>query len=215
MDPLTQGLLGACVGQACYGRAMGRRAVVWGALVGMAPDLDVLGRSAGPMGDWLWHRGPTHALLAGTLAGAALAWPLWKALGGRLRDWAGLCVLALVTHPLLDLFTSYGTQLLWPFSRHRFAIDAIAIVDPAYSLVLAAAVAVGLRRGVGTTAACRAAWVALGVSSAYLGLGLALNARAESIARKQLEAEGVTATVAAYPTLLQLPRRRVVARRGD
>jgi inner membrane protein len=216
MDPLTQGLLGASFGQALYGRALGRRALVWGALVGMSPDLDVLANPASPMAEWLWHRGPTHALVFGPVVGPAIGWLLWKWKGGRLRDWVGLCVVALVTHPLLDAFTTYGTQLLWPFSRHRVAFDAIAIVDPVYSLALAAALFFGLRRGVETTLARRAAWAALALSSAYVGLGLAVNARVEALARHQLAAEGVAADrVAAYPTLFQLPQRRVVARRGD
>jgi inner membrane protein len=216
MDPLTQGLLGASFGQALYGRALGRRAVVWGALVGMTPDLDVLASPVSPMAEWLWHRGPTHALVFGPAVGPAIGWLLWTWKGGRLRDWVGLCVVALFTHPLLDAFTTYGTQLLWPFSRQRFAFDAIAIVDPVYSLALAVALALGLRRGVSTTLARRAAWTALALSSAYVGLGLAVNARAEALGRRQLLAEGVAeARVAAYPTLFQLPFRRVVARRGD
>ncbi len=216
MDPLTQGLLGASVGQASYGRLLGRRAVVWGALVGMAPDLDVLASPLWPAGDWLWHRGPTHALVFGPLVGPAIGWLLWKRLGGRLSHWIGLCVAALFTHPLLDLFTSYGTQLLWPFSRQRLALDAIAIVDPAYSLVLAAALVLGLRWGAGTASARRAAWVALGLSSAYVGAGLGINAKVEAFARRQLAAGGVAVSgVSAFPTLLQLPLRRVVARSGD
>jgi len=182
----------------------------------MSPDLDVLATPLSPTAEWLWHRGPTHALVFGPVVGPAIGWLLWKRLGGRLRDWAGLCVLALVTHPLLDAFTTYGTQLLWPFSRRRFAFDAIAIVDPGYSLVLAVALVLGLWWGAGTPAGRRAAWVALGLSSAYVALGLAMNARAEEAARRQLAAEGVaSARVAAYPTLLQLPLRRLVARSGD
>ena len=216
MDPLTQGLLGASFGQALYGRALGRRALVGGALVGMSPDLDVVANAVGPMAEWLWHRGPTHALWLGPVAGPAIGWLLWKRKGGRLRDWVGLCVVALFTHPLLDAFTTYGTQLFWPFSRQRFAFDAVAIVDPVYSLILALALVTGLRWGASTTLAHRAAWTALALSSAYVGLGLAANARAEALARRQLAAEGVAgARVAAYPTLLQLPFRRVVARRGD
>jgi inner membrane protein len=216
MDPLTQGLLGASFGQALYGRALGRRALVWGALVGMTPDLDVLASRASPMAEWLWHRGPTHALVFGPLVGPAIGWLLWKRKGGRLRDWVGLCVVALVTHPLLDAFTTYGTQLLWPFSRQRIAFDAVAIVDPVYSLALAVALVLGLWRGAETVLARRAAWTALALSSAYVGLGLAVNARAETLARSQLAAEGVAAArVAAYPTLFQLPFRRVVARDGD
>ena len=216
MDPLTQGLLGASFGQALYGRALGRKALVWGALVGMAPDLDVVANPVSPMAEWLWHRGPTHALWFGPAVGPAIGWLLWKWKGGRLRDWVGLAIVSLLTHPLLDVFTTYGTQLLAPFSRQRFAFDAVAILDPAYSLVLALGLALGLWRGVGTATARRAAWAALAVSSAYIGLGLVVNDRAEEIARRQLAAEGVReARVSAYPTLFQLPFRRVVARSGD
>jgi len=190
MDPLTQGLLGASLGQALCGRALGRRALVWGALVGMTPDLDVLASPLSPMAEWLWHRGPTHALVFGPAVGPAIGWLLWKRKGGRLRDWVRLCVVALFTHPLLDAFTTYGTQLLWPFSRQRFAWDAVAIVDPLYSLVLVLALAFGLRRGVATTAARRAAWAGLALTSLYVGLGLFVNRRAEAIARAHLAAEG-------------------------
>jgi inner membrane protein len=216
MDPLTQGLLGASFGQALYGRSLGRQALVWGALVGMSPDLDVLANPVSPMAEWLWHRGPTHALWFGPVVGPAVGWLLWKWRGGRLRDWIGLAIVALLTHPLLDVFTTYGTQLLSPFSRRRFAFDAVAIIDPAYSLALALGVGLGLWRGVETGGARRVAWAALAVSSAYVALGLVVNQRAEQIARAQLAAEGVRdVRVSAYPTLFQLPFRRVVARSGD
>jgi len=216
VDPLTQGLLGASCGQAVYGRALGRRAVIWGAVIGMSPDLDVALNATGPMGEWLWHRGFTHALWFGPVLGPALGWLLWRWKGGRPRDWIGLAILALFTHPLLDVFTSYGTQLLAPFSRQRFAFDAVGIIDPAYTLLLGAAVAVGLWRGAGSRTAQAAAWVALGLSSAYLLTGLEVNRRAEEIAAAQLRSEGVTqATVNAYPTVLQLPLRRIVVRNGD
>ena len=215
MDPLTQGLLGASFGQALYGRALGRKALVWGAIVGMSPDLDVIVNPVSPMAEWLWHRGPTHALWFGPVVGPAIGWMLWKRKGGRLRDWVGLAIVSLFTHPLLDAFTTYGTQLLSPFSRQRFAFDAVAIIDPAYSLVLALGLVLGLWRGVGTALARRAAWAALAVSSAYIGLGLVVNDRAEDVARRQLATEGLSqARVAAYPTLFQLPFRRVVARSG-
>jgi inner membrane protein len=216
MDPLTQGLLGATCGQALYGRKLGKSALTWGALIGVVPDLDVLATPVSPMAEWLWHRGPSHAFWFGLVVGPALGWLLWRRKGGRLRDWVGLATVALVTHPLLDIFTSYGTQLVWPFGRTRFAYNAVAIIDPAYSLVLGIGLALGLRYGAQTKAARVAAWTALGVSSAYLALGLGVNARAEAIARAQLAAEGIRdARVAAYPTVLQLPFRRIVARSGD
>jgi inner membrane protein len=216
MDPLTQGLLGAACGQALCGRSLGRHALVIGALVGMAPDLDVLANATGPLAEWTWHRSATHSLWFGPAIGPLVGYALRKWKRGPLRAWVVLAVAALLTHPLLDLFTTYGTQLLAPFSRQRFALDAVAIIDPVYSLVLAAGIALGLRWGPSSPRSQGAAWAALALSTAYLGLGLAVNARAERLAREELRAGGFAAErVAAYPTLLQLPLRRIVARQGD
>ena len=216
MDPLTQGLLGASFGQALCGRSLGRHALVMGALVGMAPDLDVIANATGPLAEWTWHRSVTHSLWFGPVIGPLVGYGLWKWKGGPLRAWMLLAFMALLTHPLLDLFTTYGTQLLAPFSSRRFALDAVAIIDPAYSLLLAGGIVIGLRAGLATPVSGRVAWAALGLSSLYLALGLAVNERVEVVAREQLRAQGIEASrVAAYPTLLQLPYRRVVARRGD
>jgi inner membrane protein len=216
VDPLTQGLLGASFGQALCGRALGRHALVMGALVGMAPDLDVVANATGPLAEWTWHRSVTHSLWFGPVIGPLVGYGLWQWKGGPLRAWMLLAVVALLTHPLLDLFTTYGTQLLAPFSSRRFALDAVAIIDPAYSLLLAGGIVIGLRAGLATSCSRRFAWAALGLSSLYLALGLAANERVEVVAREQLRAQGIEASrVAAYPTLLQLPYRRVVARRGD
>src|SRR5262245_32374418 len=137
MDPPTHGLLGAAIGQAVFGRTLGRRALLWGAVGGMLPDVDVVMTAAGPMGEWLYHRGLTHALWVPPVAGALLG----TAMARRARrteperdahagQWRWLFVLTLLSHPLLDFCTTYGTVLLAPFSYRRFAIDAIAIIDP-------------------------------------------------------------------------------------
>jgi inner membrane protein len=124
-------------------------------------------------------------------------------------------VAAIATHPLLDAFTSYGTQLLSPFSDRRFAWDGVAIVDPAYSLILAAGIAFGAWRGFATAASRWAALLALALSTAYLGYGCLLNERLEARVRRDLAVEGIEAAhadVRAFPTLLQLRYRRVVVR---
>jgi hypothetical protein len=89
----------------------------------------------------------------------------------------------------------------------------VAIIDPAYTLVLGAAIAGGLWKGVATEASRRVAWGALALTTAYLGAGLLLNHRVEVRAREQLAREDrPQAAVSAYPTMFQLPFRRVVAR---
>jgi inner membrane protein len=231
MDPLTHGLLGATIAQAGFGRRLGWRGVAAGAAAAMLPDLDIVMNATGPMGEWLYHRSITHALwfapLLAPILGLVVARggpepaggrpPTERSDGnGRRRIWTLLFLLTLLSHPLLDWCTSYGTQLLAPFSNHRFAIDAVAIIDPAYSLALLAALVVGAWRGVQSAGARSVAAAVLALTTAYLLYGLGLNGAAEARARAELAAEGIrVAEVRAYPTLLQLYLRRIVARDGD
>lgn len=90
----------------------------------MAPDIDVVAKAAGPLAEWTWHRSVTHSLLLLPLVGLVAGYALGRWKGGALSSWIGLAVVALVSHPLLDFCTSYGTQLLAPFSDRRFALDA-------------------------------------------------------------------------------------------
>ncbi|HEX7126150.1 MAG TPA: metal-dependent hydrolase [Thermodesulfobacteriota bacterium] len=229
MDPLTQMALGATVGQAGFRRRLGRRAALVGAVAALLPDLDVVPVAfMGPLAEWRYHRGITHALwfglVLGPVLGAAIArWETRRAPGpapgadpGRVRAWIALLVLALVTHPLLDVLTVYGTQLLAPFSTRRFALSAVPIIDPVYTGILVAALAVGLLRPARARLAAAAACAALIVGTGYLFLGLAQNARAEAEARRQLAAEGVRYDrVRVYTTIFQIWLRRVVVRRPD
>ena len=219
MEPVTHGLLGAVVGQGLVGRRLGRAALVWGAVACMLPDVDIAWMNlSGPLGEFVHHRGFTHSAWFGPVVGPLLGWLAWRRFG-RARDdlgaWILLFVAGIFAHPLLDICTTYGTQFLVPFSDRRFSLDAVAIVDPAYSLVLALAIVVGLGKGVSSSASRTAAVLGLVLSTAYLGYGYALNERVERDVREQLRAEGVSvADVHAYPTLLQLYLRRVVVRTG-
>jgi len=223
MDPPTHGLLGAVIGQAAFGRSLGRRALLAGAFGAMLPDIDVVAIPTGSMAEWLYHRGVTHGLAVEAVVGPLLGLAAWRwderrnrGRAGPLASWVALFTVTLFSHPLLDLCTSYGTQLLAPFSDRRFAIDAIAIVDPFYSALLALALLAGLLGEPASRGGRWAAAAALVLSSAYLFEGLHLNRQAESRARAELAAAGWTkAEVRAYPTLFQLPLRRLTARQGD
>ena len=222
MDTVTQGLLGAACGQALFAKTLGRRALAWGAVGGLIPDLDMaVIPLLGPLAEFRYHRSLTHSLFFGPVVGVVLGYVAHRlavrrgGLGraGPLSAWVGLYIISLLTHPLLDLFTTYGTQLLWPFSRHRFALDAVAILDPFYSLLLVAALLVGRAKRERPALGARAAWAALGLSTAYLFYGLALNRQAENVVQGQLAREGVSsAQVHSYPTLLQPWLRRIVVR---
>jgi len=243
MDAVTQAALGAACALACFGRVLGRRAALWGALGALVPDVDALAAGLqGAFDDLRRHRGLTHALWFAPVAGTLIGYGVWRLhahwkrarataeparprLAGTLPDpgdtamlgtWMGLFVVALLAHPLLDLFTTYGVALFWPFSDRRFALDAVAAIDPLYTVLLAAGV-VAATRAATPRLGRLAASAALGLSTVYLLHGVWLNHRAVAEVRRQLAAEGVwDAEVSSYPTLLQTYLRRVVVRaRGE
>jgi len=227
MDTLTQGLLGAAVGHAAFSSSLGRRARWWGAVGGLLPDLDVIAVAThGAFGEMLYHRGFTHSLWFGFVAGPLLGWALHAfyrrrereghGTAGPLLSWMGLFALALFTHPLIDWFTVYGTQLLAPFSRERFALDALGIIDPFYSLPLLFALLYASFAATSARAGRHAVTGALLLSTAYLVYGALLNQRVEDEVHSAFVERGESPdSVRSYPTLLQPWLRRVVVRSGE
>src|SRR5687768_16802159 len=122
---------------------MGRRtaawkAALWGGLAGTLPDLDVLIDQGDALRNMVLHRAESHSLFWLTLASPVLA-GLPALLHGEqagFRRWWLAMWLALVTHPLLDAMTVYGTQLLLPFTNHPFGVGSMFIIDPLYTLPL-------------------------------------------------------------------------------
>jgi inner membrane protein len=221
MEPMTQALLGAATAECVAGRALRGRALGWGAVIGMSPDLDVLlGPLHGGYGEWLYHRGTTHSLWFGFVVGPVLGWALWRWRdGGRtetLPGWIRLAIIALVTHPILDGFTPYGTQFFAPFSRERFAWNGVAIVDPFYSVLLGAGVLGAAIRSFDAKRRRRWLIAGLSLSTLYLAVGLAVNRGVEQELRNVLEREeGPIDRVRAYPTIFQPWLRSFVVRAPD
>jgi inner membrane protein len=190
MDPLTQGLLGAVAAQAVFGRRLPRHAAAIGALSGMAPDLDVLIASASdPLVAWVYHRHFTHAL-AFIPFGAALAALPWLLLASMRRQWRllyGASLVAFATHAPLDALTSYGTQLWWPFSDHRVALDWMPIIDLVFTPILLLGLLLALWR-----ASPQPARAALALALAYIGFGAWQHGAAIDAQRQLAQARGHT-----------------------
>lgn len=240
MDSLTQITLGAAVGEAVLGKKVGNRAMLWGAVGGTIPDLDVLSNFfMDEMGALAFHRAISHSFFFAFTAPFLFGWlvhqlyssglykktayKIWVtaasmffvlaiALGvnaipilsgsgpsGPLivsailvvgiigywfktqyyppesepiqtqwKDWAWLFFWAILTHPLLDACTAYGTQLFQPFSDYRVAFNNISVVDPIYTLpfLLCVIVASWMLRN-----SPKRRWInylGIGLSSAYL-----------------------------------------------
>lgn len=151
MDPLTQGALGASLPQSFCDKKQLALAGLFGFLAGMAADLDVLIFSrSDPLLFLEYHRQFTHALVFIPIGGAICGWLLYQLLGKRrglsLRQSIMYATLGYATHALLDACTSYGTQLLWPFSDARIAWNNISVIDPLYTLPLLTLVIVSARK---------------------------------------------------------------------
>jgi inner membrane protein len=138
MDSLTQIVLGASVGELVCGKKIGNKAIVWGAIAGTIPDLDIL---ASPMQDLVqqlsFHRSITHSILFCIVMSPIFGWLLHKIYRrekATFSDWSWLFFWGFSTHALLDSFTTWGTQIFWPFSTYPVAFHNIFVIDPLYTL---------------------------------------------------------------------------------
>lgn len=241
MDSLTQIVLGAAVGELVLGRKVGNKAMLWGAIAGTIPDLDVLSKlffddlRANEV-----HRGVTHSILfslvlapvfaqwvkrhqrsflavfvallavvfvsgaasiaaqvvMSAVAMAIIAVIFWKVKGtdaATVKEWSWLFWWTLVTHPLLDCHTTWGTQLFWPLQL-KVAYNNIFVVDPLYTVpfLVCVAIALFLKR-----TDPRRRWInglGLVLSSAYMALTLVTKSIAHSTIQNSLVRQGIAYT---------------------
>ncbi len=238
MDSLTQIVLGAGVGELVLGRKVGNKAILWGAIAGTIPDLDVLSRiffddlranevhrgvthsilfslvMAPVLGHWLTrHRASLLAMftalvglvfffgaeattarwviaIAALVIIAIILWKVRNANDATAKEWSWLFWWALVTHPLLDCHTTWGTQLFWPLPL-KVAYNNIFVVDPAYTLpfLFCLSIVLFLKR---TDPKRR--WITaigLGMSTAYMVLTLGFKWIAYSHITASLHRQGI------------------------
>lgn len=140
MDVTTQILLGAAVGEATLGKRIGHKAMFLGAIAGWMPDWDTLAHFfMSDINAMYFHRGFMHSLPFALLMAPILAWLSHRYLKKKpvsFPRWTLFYFLCIFTHPLLDAFTSFGTQLLNPFTTARFNFNGVFFIDPLYSLPL-------------------------------------------------------------------------------
>ncbi len=226
MDSLSQLVLGASVQGALLGKYQGRKAYLYGAMLGTLPDLDVLIRYGDPISNMTYHRGFSHSLFVLTATGLIGAWLIsryhrWRdmPLPYSTRRLALAMTLALTTHPILDSFTVYGTQLFWPLQDPLqitpISIASVFIIDPLYTIPLLIAMIVGFIKGRKLTVFKsgflanyqRLAVAMLIVSSSYLLLSLGLKYHAQDKAEQTLAAANIDnivriKTMPVLPTIL-------------
>ncbi len=215
MDSLTQITLGACVAAACVPPGQRRKAALLGAALGTLPDLDVFLDYGGPVANFTLHRGFSHSLLVLASIGALLWLALrsfWPPVCEAPQHWFAAIFLALLTHPLLDAHTAYGTQLFWPSGSTPVSWATIFIIDPLYTLPLLAGMIAVLIRPVSQVSG---RWLMVGLvwSMLYLGWSWFAQTLVTANARQSLHAQGVAeARLFVSPAPLTTLLWRVVAR---
>lgn len=219
MDSVTQAVLGAGIQGAMLGRYQGlRKALLAGAVLGTLPDLDVLIDYGDPISGMINHRGFSHSVFvltaaAGVLTAAMRRW--WPSPHyGALRLFMALW-LVLITHPLLDALTSYGTQLFWPFMPTPTSWAAFFIIDPFFTLPLLFAVLAGLLAGYGRRTT---RWLKISLTWCLVYIALALLAKntIENRIHEQLAKNGIKAVATfSTPEPFNILLWRVVVKTSD
>lgn len=221
MDSISQLLLGAAVAGAVVPATHRRAAMLAGAALGTLPDLDSLPVAMftdDPVALMTLHRSFSHSLFVLPLVGWAI-WAFFRRRGGRVsqapRRWFWAIQLALITHPLLDAFTSYGTQLWWPLPLAPTMWSSVFIIDPGYTLWLLLGVVVAAFAG-RRPLARRALVAGLALSCAYLGWSLLAKGMVEREARRALAQSGLAgAPMFSVPMPFNTLLWRVVAMTPD
>src|ERR1051325_4484136 len=138
MDSLTHLVLGSAIGEVALGKKIGHKAALIGAIANTLPDLDIFFNffTDDPILKLQIHRSYSHAFLIHILIAFPLAWLTHRIFKRRIlyRQWYLLWVLGLVSHALLDCCTTYGTQLLLPFSHQLVGFNNIAVIDVFFTL---------------------------------------------------------------------------------
>jgi inner membrane protein len=225
VDNITHSLAGWVLGQAGL-KVQTRKGLAALILGANMPDIDVF------FGGFPWqplatHRGFTHGLVGGVLLMppllAGLLWLLdrWQVgRGARFKSglplrvgWLiALCYLGALTHPLLDLLTTYSVQLLSPLSNAWFHADGLFIVDLFLWLLFAFSIGLSRWREKKRRKWRRPAQIAVAVGLAYIGLNLLITQQANKAVRSVApRAEAIFAS----PPPVRFWHRNLVWRAGD
>src|SRR5580658_2489939 len=154
MEPITHFLTGTCIGRAGLNRKTAY-ATLAATLAAEAADLDVFWGFGGPVEELKHHRGLTHTFIGAPVVAAIIVgavwlldygwrrgrkWALFKRLKGSPAPsppirWLWLyltCLIAALSHLLLDWTNNYGLRPFFPFNPRWYAGSFVFIAEPIY-----------------------------------------------------------------------------------
>jgi inner membrane protein len=159
MEPVTHVLTGACLARSGLNRKAAYATLAM-AIAAEFPDIDTVWGFRGPIQDFQHHRGITHTFLglpfeAAIVVLAIYGFHRWRVARQRRRTsgldtktaqnlavapitrapvrWGMLyllCLVALLSHLLLDYTNNYGLRPFFPFNPHWYAASIVFIFDP-------------------------------------------------------------------------------------
>jgi inner membrane protein len=145
MDPVTHILVGAAAAQLPRPATKvqltpdlsWKKRILIGGMTALFPDIDYLLFAWHPL-EFIahWHRAETHSLLLAPLWAGLLAM-IWC----RYYRWRQhqllifkICLAAILSHAIIDSFTTFGTQWFTPVSDLRVSWDLLFVVDGYFTL---------------------------------------------------------------------------------
>jgi len=188
MDTVSHIVLGAAIGETIFGKKIGRKAVLYGALAGNIPDIDVFGLFfLSDSQQLLFHRGITHSLFFVVIVSFLLGFFFKKWHKNNWKQLTGLCFVAMLSHLLLDSLTCYGMGLFEPFSHYRISFNSIFVVDPFYTLPLLVCIILSFRSKNDSIQRKKWSIIGLSISTFYLAFTILNHEYVYQVMKKSLE----------------------------
>ncbi len=137
MDTITHGIAGAVIAKAGFSKRLGRIGTVAGIISSVIPDADFIFRFFGEESFLRHHRGVGNSVFL-IFPIALLLTFIFNRFSKKKAFWTFflLVLIEMAGHNFLDLQTSFGTMLLYPFSDRRFSLDLVFIIDFYYTGIL-------------------------------------------------------------------------------
>ncbi len=113
---------------------------------------------------------------AALLGVVGLGWFIWSKyvsqelnpVSATKKEWILFFFITVFSHPVLDCFNVYGTQLFQPFNDHRVSFDNISVADPAFSIWLILGIFIASFLHKQSKARRIVNWAGIGISMAYM-----------------------------------------------
>jgi len=138
LDSLTHIVVGGALGELTLGKKIGNKAVIIGAIANTIPDLDVFVQMLAKTPDAAIriHRSYSHALFVHPFMALPFAYLTYKIFKKEISflTWFLFFLLGFFTHVMMDCCTTYGTQLLLPFTNKLISWNNLSVVDPLFTI---------------------------------------------------------------------------------